>query len=163
MDTSGKRIHREDIKKLADKLHSEREKIVLVGGCFDILHIGHFDFLERAKKLGDILIVLLESDETLTKLKGVNRPIHKQEDRARMLASIEVVDYVVFLPPMDGNKAYDDVIFEIKPAIIATTIGDAYRLHKLRQANSIKAEIVDIAKVANHSTSKVAKLLEKEI
>lgn len=153
----------EDIERAFRKTHEDNKKIVLVGGCFDILHVGHVDFLSRAKEFGDVLVVLLESNATLTKLKGIDRPIHRLEDRARILASLEVVDFVVLLPPMENDKAYDDVIFRIKPVIIATTIGDTQRIHKLRQADYVGAQLIDIVKITNQSTSKVARLLEKEI
>ncbi|MBP7056719.1 MAG: D-glycero-beta-D-manno-heptose 1-phosphate adenylyltransferase [Candidatus Omnitrophica bacterium] len=69
-------------------------KTVFTNGCFDILHLGHIDYLERAKKLGDILIVGLNSDGSVKKLKGPSRPINSQKARARMLAALECVDFV---------------------------------------------------------------------
>ncbi|HPM43323.1 MAG TPA: D-glycero-beta-D-manno-heptose 1-phosphate adenylyltransferase [Candidatus Omnitrophota bacterium] len=69
-------------------------KIVFTNGCFDILHLGHIDYLERAKKLGDILVVGLNSDGSVKKLKGPSRPINSQKARARMLAALESVDFV---------------------------------------------------------------------
>ena len=68
------------------------KNIVLVGGCFDIVHLGHLIFLEKAKAKGDILIVLLESDENIRKNKGQNRPINNQEDRALFLSKLKMVD-----------------------------------------------------------------------
>ena len=65
-------------------------KIVLVGGCFDILHLGHVVFLEKAKKEGDVLVVLLESDEKVRFLKGKGRPVHTQSERAEILSALKV-------------------------------------------------------------------------
>jgi D-beta-D-heptose 7-phosphate kinase / D-beta-D-heptose 1-phosphate adenosyltransferase len=77
------------------ELRNKNKKIVFTNGCFDILHIGHIKYLESAKNFGDILILGLNSDSSVRKLKGKNRPINTQDDRAYILASIEVVDYVV--------------------------------------------------------------------
>ena len=71
------------------------EGCVFTNGCFDILHIGHIKYLERAKSFGDTLILGLNSDDSLRKLKGDDRPINSQTDRAYILASLEVVDYLV--------------------------------------------------------------------
>lgn len=152
-----------EIDEVSKSLHSKGKKLVLVGGCFDVIHIGHIDFLENAKSLGDILIVLLESDATLTRLKGMHRPIHTQKDRARILTALQSVDLVITLPEIINDKVYDNVILGLKPAIIATTIGDNSISHKRRQANIISARLVELPKTANYSTSKVARLLEKEI
>lgn len=72
-------------------------KIVTVNGCFDILHTGHLDLLEFAKNQGDKLIVLLNSDEAVRKLKGPSRPINKLKDRVRMLKAIRCVDDVIII------------------------------------------------------------------
>ncbi|MCI6218364.1 MAG: D-glycero-beta-D-manno-heptose-7-phosphate kinase [Helicobacter sp.] len=77
------------------KLANENAKIVFTNGCFDILHRGHAQYLAQARELGDILIVGLNSDNSVTRLKGENRPINTQEDRAFLLASLECVDYVI--------------------------------------------------------------------
>ena len=85
----------EEIKVLAKTLHSKGKKIVFTNGCFDILHAGHVKYLEVAKSYGDILIVGLNADISVKKLKGHTRPINNQDDRAYILASLESVDYVV--------------------------------------------------------------------
>ena len=84
-----------EIEKLAKDFHKKNKKIVFTNGCFDILHAGHVKYLEVAKSYGDILIVGLNSDNSVKKLKGSNRPINNQDDRAYILASLESVDYVV--------------------------------------------------------------------
>lgn len=85
----------EEIGILACQLTKEMKKVVFTNGCFDILHAGHAQYLEEAKALGDILIVGLNSDHSVRRLKGESRPIISQEDRALLLAAIECVDYVV--------------------------------------------------------------------
>ncbi len=146
--------------KTSVKIRSEGKKIVLVGGCFDILHPAHVLFLQKAKKLGDALFVLLESDKTIQMQKGQNRPIHSQKDRAMVIASISVVDYVVLLPPFKNDTDYDNLLLKLKPTIIATTSGDPNRHHKERQGKLISATVINVMKrVKTASTSNVAKLL----
>jgi D-beta-D-heptose 7-phosphate kinase / D-beta-D-heptose 1-phosphate adenosyltransferase len=84
-----------EIEKLSKKFHEKNKKIVFTNGCFDILHAGHVKYLEEAKSYGDILILGLNADSSVRKLKGPNRPINIQDDRAYILASLESVDYVV--------------------------------------------------------------------
>ena len=104
----------EEIESLSKELNSRGKKIIFTNGCFDLLHAGHVKYLEIAKNLGDILIVGLNSDQSVRKLKGENRPINKQIDRAYILAALEVVDYVVIF---NEDTPYD-LINTIKPAIL---------------------------------------------
>jgi len=85
----------EEIGKLALKLHNQGKKIAFTNGCFDILHVGHVKYLEEAKSYADVLIIGLNADSSVRKLKGQTRPINTQDDRAYILASLESVDYVV--------------------------------------------------------------------
>lgn len=148
--------------KLAKKLHEEGKKLVLAGGFFDILHIGHIHFLQKAKLHGDHLMLLLESDETAKRLKGQNRPINSQENRARVLAALTSVDSIVLLPSFATNKAYDRLVLQVKPAIIATTIGDPYRKQKEKQAKSVGGKVVSIKNLPYHSTTRLAQLLSQQ-
>lgn len=84
-----------EIEKLAYKFHELGKKVVFTNGCFDILHAGHVKYLEVAKSYGDVLIVGVNADSSVRKLKGPTRPINNQDDRAYILASLESVDYVV--------------------------------------------------------------------
>jgi D-beta-D-heptose 7-phosphate kinase/D-beta-D-heptose 1-phosphate adenosyltransferase len=104
----------EEIESLSKEFNSRGKKIIFTNGCFDLLHAGHVKYLEIAKNLGDILIVGLNSDQSVRKLKGENRPINKQIDRAYILAALEVVDYVVIF---NEDTPYD-LINTIKPAIL---------------------------------------------
>ena len=137
-------------------------KTVLVGGCFDLIHIGHIYFLEEAKKLGDRLVVLLESDETIRRLKGEHRPVHTQEERKKMLLAIRFVDEVVSIPSLKTDTEYFDVIQTIHPNIIAFTQGDPILAKKLKQAEMVGARAVVIPKSHTPSTSQLAKLLGLE-
>ena len=84
-----------EIVPIISKIKNLDKKIIFTNGCFDILHIGHIKYLEKAKEFGDTLILGLNSDSSVNKLKGKNRPINSQKDRALILASLKVVDYVV--------------------------------------------------------------------
>lgn len=103
-----------EIEKLAEDIHSKEEKIVFTNGCFDILHFGHVSYLEEAKSCGDILIVGLNSDESVSRLKGPTRPINSQSERAYVLCGLKPVDYVVIF---DQETPYD-LIKLIKPNVL---------------------------------------------
>ena len=149
--------------KISKQLKTKGEKIVLAGGCFDILHLGHINFIKKAKEQGDVLILLLESDQSIREKKGEERPINNQQVRAQILAAIIYVDYVVLLPKLE-NKDYDAIISSISPAIIATTEGDLQRTHKERQGKIIGAVVVDvISTITDTSATKIANILSKEL
>jgi rfaE bifunctional protein nucleotidyltransferase chain/domain len=151
-----------EASELSIKLQKQQKTIVLAGGCFDILHIGHLTFLEEAKKHGDILVVLVEADETITKAKGPKRPINTQQDRAQLLAALRIVDFVVLLTPQMDNQAYDNLVIAVKPAIIATTQGDKNRHHKERQAALVGAQVMDVTEpIKDKSTTHVVNLLRE--
>lgn len=104
----------DEIKTLASKLHNQGKKIVFTNGCFDILHVGHVKYLEVAKSYGDVLILGLNADSSVRKLKGPTRPINTQDDRAYILASLESVDYVVIF---EEDTPYE-LIKLIKPHVL---------------------------------------------
>ena len=136
-----------------------RNRIVLAGGCFDILHIGHVRFLSEAKKMGNYLVVLLENDEKVKKLKGKNRPIFTQEIRAEMLSALNCVDLVVVLPMMENDSDYMNLVTKIKPDIIAVTENDPNIDKKKGQAKKIRGELKVIPSVKTLSTSALAKII----
>lgn len=140
---------------------SNREA-VLVGGCFDVLHFGHIEFLKYAKLEGNYLIVALESDENVKRRKGENRPIHTQEQRKTMITALSFVDEVVLLPTMTKDSDYEEFVEKIHPEVIAVTEGDPYLMHKQRQAALIGATVIEIPKIHTPSTSQLAKLIGLE-
>lgn len=144
------------IKKITQKFKKDKRSICLVGGCFDILHPGHVIFLEKAKKEADILIVMLESDQKVKMLKGLNRPVHNQKERAQVLSSVGFVDYVVMLPFLNSESEYDSVIDEISPDIIAATKGGANVLMHQRSAVKVGASFKFVTNIiGNHSSSRI--------
>lgn len=148
------------IKKISYSLHQQNKKIVLVGGCFDLIHLGHLIFLQKAKSIGDVLVVLLESDQTIRRLKGNNRPINSQINRAKFLSFLNFVDFIVLLPELKTNKQYQDLINQIKPNMIAITSGDPNLQLKANTIKSTSAKIVVVTKkIPQQSTSLIIKKL----
>lgn len=149
--------------KISKKLKKENRQIVLAGGVFDILHPGHIKFLEAAKKKGNVLFVLLESDENVKKYKGGDRPINSQSDRALILSSLKPVDYVVILNEMKSDKDYDDLIVRLKPNVIATTKKSPQEIHSRRQVKLIGAKLaLVINRLSDKSTTRLANIIKKE-
>lgn len=131
-------------------------RLVLVGGCFDILHPGHIAFLKKAKALGDHLIILLESDQAVTKRKGQDRPINSAKHRAEALLKETPADTIIILPFPFNDADYDKLVSSLKPAIIATTKGDPYLHHKIRQAERVDGQVVEvIGRIPEHSTTAI--------
>lgn len=149
--------------KISKKLREENKRLVLVGGCFDILHIGHIKFLQKAKEQGDILLVMVESDKTVRKLKGKGRPINSQKSRAEILSAISFVDFVILLDQLKHNKDYDKLIFALNPHVIAVTKGSKQKYYAKRQAKIIKAKVITVIdRIKDKSTSKLARLIIKK-
>lgn len=117
------------------------QRIVLVGGCFDLLHYGHLIFLKSAKAAGDYLIVALESDASILKSKG-RLPIHSQEQRAEILAELNCVDVVLLLPPLTGYEDYNHLVEMVSPQVLAVTEGDPQIANKQKQADTIGADLI---------------------
>src|SRR5260221_4296392 len=154
----------DQLPNLIKKLKLQSKSIVLVGGCFDILHIGHITFLEKAKKEGDILLVMLESDKSIQERKGITRPIHTRSERAHILSQLRLVDFIVLLPHMTSDKAYEKVVKMIQPAIIAVTKGDNGISKKRQQAKKFGATLKIVTNhIANDSTTHLLELLQKEL
>lgn len=132
---------------------NKQKTIVLVGGCFDVLHQGHFEFLKSAKNLGSKLIVLLESDENVKKLKGTKRPINKLSTRSKNLFATGLVDIIIHLDSNVDNKYYETIVKKLNPDIIAVTEGDPLLSTKSKHASLVNAEISVIRKKKGFSTT----------
>ena len=146
--------------KLSTKFKQSGKTIVLVGGCFDLLHKGHIYFLEKSKQKGDLLFVLLESDVNIRKRKGENRPINPQNTRSIVLSARPYVDYIIPLQDVTNDKDYDKLIVQIKPDIITMTKGDKNLSQRTKQCEKfgVKLELID--KMEGVSTSN---LIENKI
>ncbi len=148
-------ISTDKIGSVSNRLKKQGRIVVLVGGCFDILHPGHVIFLEKAKKAGDILIVILESDQKVKELKGANRPVYIQAERAMVLSALAAVDYVVMLPYLENTAGYDELISKIDPGVIATTAKDTNTYHQ-RSAKKVGAKLKIVTDmIKGYSSSKI--------
>ena len=107
-------VSREKLRKKIPSLKARGKKIVFTNGCFDILHYGHVQYLEKAKKSGDILVVGLNSDASVKRIKGKSRPLVNEKDRAMVIGALESVDYVVLF----GEDTPLETIMMIKPDIL---------------------------------------------
>ena len=94
-------------------IKAERKKIVFTNGCFDLLHVGHVRYLAQAKKLGDFLIIGLNSDSSVKELKGEDRPINSFEDRATLLSAIESVDSVIMFEEQTPENLIKNIVPDI--------------------------------------------------
>jgi len=121
----------EEALTIREKLRAQGKTIVLTNGHFDILHVGHVDCLQRAKALGDVLIVGLNSDASTRLLKGEKRPIVPQEERAQLLAALQCVDYVVIF---EGRTA-ERLIAELRPEVYVK--GGDWAIEDLPEAKAI--------------------------
>lgn len=148
-----------EIEVITKNLRNQDAKIVFTNGCFDILHLGHARYLREAKKLGDILIVGLNSDLSVRKLKGAPRPYVPELERAEILASLTCVDYVVIFSQLRP----DDLISLIKPDVHVK--GGDYKITQLpekRLVESFGGKVVVIPPIKDRSTTNlVAKILGK--
>lgn len=102
-----------EMRKRGEEIRQARQKMVLTNGCFDLLHVGHVRYLQEARRLGDFLVVAVNGDKSVRKLKGDNRPINAAEDRAEILAALECVDFVTTFP----EPRVTAVIEALRPAI----------------------------------------------
>ncbi len=144
-----------DKAELLRKLNIYRfqdKKIVFTNGCFDILHRGHVEYLAQAANLGNVLIIGLNSDNSVKRLKGENRPVQDEEGRAVVLASLAFVTHVVLF---DEDTPYE-LINEIKPDILVK--GSDYKEDEIVGADIVKAaggKVVTIDFIEGYSTSKI--------
>ena len=102
-----------ELKAIRSKLKSSSKKVVFTNGVFDLLHAGHVDYLSKAKKLGDILIVGLNSDDSVKRIKGNKRPILKQQERALIISNLKPVDYVIFFDEDTPEKLISELIPDV--------------------------------------------------
>lgn len=145
-------IDRNIAAQFCEELRQQGKRIVFTNGCFDIIHAGHVRYLTTAKNFGDVLIVGLNTDESVRRLKGATRPINNQNDRAEVLLALRAVDHVIFF----GEETAEILISEVKPDVYVK--GGDYTLATLPEAVIVQSyggrvEFVDI--VAGRSTTNI--------
>ena len=144
----------DEIAIIVRDLKQRGQKVVFTNGCFDLLHTGHVRYLEQARDFGDILIVGINSDASVSRLKGPNRPINSQDDRAYILASLKSVDYTVIF--------HEDTPYEliklIEPNVLVKG-GDYRGKDIVGQDIANEVKIVDF--VTGKSTTRTIETIEK--
>ncbi|MCR4873465.1 MAG: D-glycero-beta-D-manno-heptose 1-phosphate adenylyltransferase [Bacteroidales bacterium] len=133
-----------------ERLH--QQKIVFTNGCFDILHRGHVTYLAQARQMGDLLVVGLNSDASVRRLKGPERPVNDEQSRALLLAALEMVDYVVLF---EEDTPYN-LILKVKPDLLVK--GGDYDIHNIVGADFVRqrgGEVRTIPFVQGFSSSSI--------
>ena len=141
-----------EIIKIVEKLKKENKKIVFTNGCFDLLHIGHVSLFQKAKTLGDVLIVAINSDASLAQLKGPKRPLVPQTDRTQILAALSCIDYVVVF----NEQTPYELLSKLKPDILVK--GGDYKIEDIVGKEFVK-EVYRYPLVEGKSTTKLIKLI----
>ena len=149
-------LSKASMKFLREKFKEEKKKVVFTNGVFDIIHSGHIDYLVKAKALGDILIVGLNSDSSVRRIKGEKRPIVSQTDRAFVLSNLKPVDYVVLFE--------EDTPLEIIKALVPDVLvkGADWSLDKIICSDVVLnkgGEVKNISFVNDQSTSGIIDLI----
>jgi rfaE bifunctional protein nucleotidyltransferase chain/domain len=148
-----------DLKKIVDLAKSTDKKVVFTNGCFDIIHGGHIEFLEKAKALGDILILGLNSDESVRGIKGEGRPIKTQDERANILSALKYVNYITIF----DEATPENLIREIRPDILVK--GNDYKVDdvvgkEIVEGYGARVELIPIVKGLS-TTNTVEQILQK--
>ena len=149
-----KLLNIEELKEALKIARDKNLKIVFTNGCFDILHRGHVEYLQNAKELGDLLILGLNSDSSVKRLKGEGRPINKEEDRAIVLSALECIDYITIFE----EDTPLELIKIVKPDILVK--GGDYKIENVIGREYAK-ETVLIDFVDGYSTTKTIKNINK--
>jgi rfaE bifunctional protein nucleotidyltransferase chain/domain len=136
------------------------EKVVFTNGCFDLIHLGHVDYLEKARNLGDKLVLGLNTDDSVSRFKGPERPLQDQNSRARILAAFQFIDLVVFF----NEDTPLDLITALQPGILVK--GSDYLAENIVGADVVKktgGEVKTIDFVPGYSTTRIVEKIKKTI
>lgn len=134
-----------ELAKRIENLKSQSKKIVLADGCFDLLHVGHVRYLRAAKALGDILVLALNSDESVQRVKGAGRPLLPLEDRLGVLAAFEMVDFITAFK----EDKVDALLSQLKPDIYAKRSGNP------AQGSGFGGKVVTVKEGTDHTADKL--------
>ena len=150
-------LSKETAAKLIEELKLQGKKVVFTNGCFDILHVGHLRYLNEAKKQGDILIVGVNSDSSVRQLKGEDRPINNEIDRAEMLSGLKAVDFTVIFEELTPIETLE----KLKPSIHVK--GGDYDKNKLPETATVEkngGEVRILSFVEGKSTTNIVKKIQ---
>ncbi|MGL5271031.1 MAG: D-glycero-beta-D-manno-heptose 1-phosphate adenylyltransferase [Selenomonadaceae bacterium] len=153
-------INSQDIKGFCEILHRANRKIVFTNGCFDIVHAGHVKYLQQAKACGDYLILGLNSDASVQRLKGPQRPLNNELDRAEVIGALKAVDAVVLFE----EQTAEALIAKVKPDVYVK--GGDYTLETLPEAKIVqtyggRVEFIDM--VEGRSTTNIIEKIKKTV
>jgi len=146
------------LKRIVTNLKKKGKKIVFTNGCFDLLHPGHIYYLKEAKKKGSILILGLNSDSSVRKLKGKGRPLIPQKDRAELLANFEFIDYITIF----DEDTPERLIKQISPDVLVK--GGDYRRKEIVGGKFVEekgGKVLIIPFLKGHSTTKLIKKIKR--
>lgn len=149
-------VERKELRIIRDRIRNEGKKVVFTNGCFDLIHAGHVDYLLKAKALGDILIVALNTDSSVKRIKGEKRPILEEAERAFLISNLKPVDYVTFF---DENTP-KEIIDELVPDILVK--GADWSLDKIVGRETVEAnggKVAAIEFVNAQSTSRIISII----
>ncbi len=149
-----------EIAKIAKRAKDKGLKVVTTNGCFDLIHIGHIRNLERAKSLGDVLIVGINSDSSVRKLKGKNRPIVTAKERAEVIRSLSSVDYVFIF----GDLTLTRWLAKVKPNIHVK--GGDRKIHEIAERHileKIGAKLIFLPIIKGRSTSTLIEKIKNAV
>lgn len=147
-----------EAKKKVAEWKSKGERIVFTNGCFDILHLGHVDYLEKARNLGDRLVVGLNTDSSVSRFKGPERPVQDQNSRARLMSSLQFVDMVVLF---DEDTPHQLISLLVPDVLVK---GSDYLAENIVGADVVKkagGEVKTLDFIDGYSTSKVIEKIRK--
>jgi rfaE bifunctional protein nucleotidyltransferase chain/domain len=159
LNSKTKILSRSQLMEEARLWRSQGRKVVFTNGCFDIVHLGHVDYLEKTAALGDILVVGLNTDASVSKIKGPSRPVISQDSRARVIAALGFVDAVVLfdeLTPLELIKA-------LEPDVLVK--GDDYQPSNIVGADDVIAKggkVLTVPLVEGYSTSTIVAKIKNE-
>jgi rfaE bifunctional protein nucleotidyltransferase chain/domain len=148
----------EALRPVVEKFKQARRTVVFANGCFDLLHVGHIRYLEGARNLGELLIVGLNSDESVRQLKGPGRPLMAEEDRAEILSAISFVDYIVIF----GEPNAERLLLQIQPDIHCK--GTDYTLENVPEREvvlSYGGKVAIVGDPKDHSTRDLIRKIRK--
>lgn len=148
-----------DLGDLLKNAKSEGKRIVFANGCFDTLHVGHVRYLQGAKEQGDLLIVGVNSDESVRRLKGEGRPILDERGRAQLVAALRCVDYVILF----SDPNVERLLTELRPNVHAKgTDYTAESVPERATAERLGIEVAIVGDPKNHSTCELLASIRKE-
>ena len=157
METAGKIKDWKTAREVVAGWKAKGEKVVFTNGCFDLLHLGHVDYLEKAKNLGSRLVIGLNTDDSVSRFKGPERPLQDQNSRARILAALQFVDLVVFF----NEDTPQSLISELVPNVLVK--GSDYLAENIVGADVVKkagGEVKTIEFVPGYSTSRIVEKIK---